>query len=273
MVVIKLFMEELVVMLPVIILIVFALSFVLFLVRYFYRSPYSVVQTIVAWINLCLTRILWRVEVRGQLPEKGSKGGVIVCNHGGSVDPFFIQLVAQRIIHWFVAREYFKFPIVGTFLRISESIPTNRAGIDTASTKAAIRMAREGDWIGMLPEGRINRTDALLLPGRPGAAMIALKARVPVVPCYLEGVPYDGTFWGCLFMAGQVKLKIGEPLDLQDYYDRHREHEVLGELTLLFLRRIAELAGQPDFEPRLAGRRWSPITEREDAQTACGSTP
>ena len=85
MVVIKLFMEELVVMLPVIILIVFALSFVAFLVHYFYRSPYSVVQTIVAWINLCLTRILWRVEVRGQLPEKGSKGGVrcIAVGHTG----------------------------------------------------------------------------------------------------------------------------------------------------------------------------------------------
>ena len=145
-------------------------------------------QTIVAWINLCLTRILWRVEVNGQLPEKTDRGGVIICNHRGSVDPFFIQLMAHRIVHWFVAREYFKLPVVGTFLRISESIPTKRGGIDTASTKAAIRMARDGEWIGMLPEGRINATDTLLLPGRPGAAMIALKARVPVVPCYLEGI-------------------------------------------------------------------------------------
>jgi 1-acyl-sn-glycerol-3-phosphate acyltransferase len=265
-------MEGLLAIFPLIILIAFALSLVLFLVHYFYRSPYSVPQTIIAWINLCLTRILWRVEIEGRLPEKSDRGGVIVCNHRASVDPFFIQLVAQRIVHWFVAREYFKFPLVGTFLRISESIPTNRAGVDTASTKAAIRMAREGDWIGMLMEGRINRTRAFMLPGRPGAALVALKARVPVVPCYLKGVPYDGTFWGCLFIPGQVKLVIGEAIDLQPYYGRERDHAVLGELTLLFLRRIAELGGRPDFQPQLAGRRWSPITEREDAEAACEST-
>ena len=266
-------MEGSLVILPVFILAAFAFCFLFFLIRCFQRSPYNVRQTIIAWVNLCLTRILWRVEVHGQLPEKGERGGVIVCNHRGSVDPFFIQLVAHRIIHWFVAREFFTIPVVGAFLRITESIPANRAGIDTASTKAAIRMAREGEWIGMLPEGRINETDALLLPGRPGAALIALKARVPGIPCYLEGIEYDGTFWCCLFTPGRVKLTIGEPIELDAYFGREREQVVLGELTLMFLKRIAELAGHPDFEPRLAGRRWSPITEREDAQVACESMP
>ena len=227
----------------------------------FHRSPYSVVQTLVSWVNVCFTRILWRVEVKGQIPARATVGGILVCNHRASIDPVFIQLVAHRIIHWFVAREYFKLPLVGGFLRISESIPTNRAGIDTASTKTAIRLAREGHWIGMLPEGRINKTDAFLLPGRPGAALIALKAEVPVVPCYLEGVPYDGTFWGCLFMPGRVRLVIGEPIDLSPYYGREREHEVLREVTLLFLHRIAELGGRPDFQPEIAGRRWLPNSE------------
>ena len=266
-------MEGSLVILPVIILTAFALCLLLFLIRCFQRSPYNVRQTMIAWFNLCLTRILWRVEVHGQMPEMSGRGGVIVCNHRGSVDPFFMQLVAQRIVHWFVAREYFTIPIVGAFLRTTESIPANRAGIDTASTKAAIRMARQGEWIGMLPEGRINRTETLLLPGRPGAAMVALKSRVPVVPCYLEGIKYDGTFWGCLFTPARVKLTIGEPIELDAYFGRDREQAVLGELTLLFLKRIAELAGRPDFEPRLAGRRWSPITEREDAQVACESMP
>ena len=72
-------MEGSVVILPTIILIAFATCFLIFLIRYFRRSPYGVIQTIVAWINLCLTRILWRVEVQGQLPEKNNRGGVIVC--------------------------------------------------------------------------------------------------------------------------------------------------------------------------------------------------
>jgi len=222
------------------------------------RSPYSPVQAMVAFVNVLLTRVLWRVKIRGQLPSRDDQGGVIICNHRGSVDPFFVQLGAAGIVHWFVAKEYFRVPVIGTFLRISKSIPTNRAGIDTASTKSAIRYARKGHWIGMLPEGHINETPELLLPGRPGAAMIALKARVPVVPCYLEGVPYDGTFWGCLFMPAKVKLVIGQPMDLTPYYGKEKDRQVLRDLTIIFLKRIAALAGYPDYEPQLAGRKWHP---------------
>jgi 1-acyl-sn-glycerol-3-phosphate acyltransferase len=202
--------------------------------------------------------VLWRVEITGQIPENRATGAVIVCNHRSSVDPFFIQLVTGRVCHWFVAKEYFEFPVVGWFLRKSESIPTNRAGIDTASTKSAIRYAHTGDLVGMLPEGRINATRKLLLPGRPGAALVALKARVPIIPCYLEGAPYDGTFWGCLFMPARVRLTIGEPIDISGYYDSNTANGVLGDLTKLFMKRIATLAGDSEFEPELAGRRWKP---------------
>ena len=59
---------------------------------------------------------------------------------------------------------------------------------------------------------------------------------------------------------------IGEPIDHAPYYGKERDHQILGELTLLFLKRIAELGGRPDFQPELAGRRWSPITEKQDAE-------
>jgi 1-acyl-sn-glycerol-3-phosphate acyltransferase len=249
-----------------VVLVCFAGGLLFWIVRSIRSGPYNVMQTIIVFINILLTRVLWRVQVQGQIPEVGKKGGILICNHRSSVDPFFIQLVAVRTVHWFVAREYFKVPVVGGFLRTSESISTNRAGIDTASTKTAIRFARLGHWIGMLPEGRINRTDQLLLPGRSGAAMIALKAQVPVIPCYLKGVPYDGTFWGCLFMPARVQLVIGEPIDLSPYYDRAKDRQVLGDLTRMFLQRIAELAGEPDFEPQLAGRRWLLADDDQQAE-------
>ena len=61
----------------VLILVFFGAGFVIFLTRYFLRSPYNIRQTVVAWINLCLTRILWRVEDVGQLPERNGDGGVL----------------------------------------------------------------------------------------------------------------------------------------------------------------------------------------------------
>ncbi len=81
-----------------------------------------------------------------------------------------------------VAKEFCVHPAMSWFFNTMQAIPVNRRGVDTAATKLAIRYASQGDLVGLFPEGRINDTGALLLPGRPGAALIALKARVPVVP-------------------------------------------------------------------------------------------
>jgi 1-acyl-sn-glycerol-3-phosphate acyltransferase len=113
----------------------------------------------------------------------------------------------------------------------------------------------------MFPEGRINMTDELLLPGRPGAAMIALQAGVPLLPCYIQGSPYDKTPWSPFFIRTKVKVVFGRPIATESYLDRVDDRELHGELTLQAMKEIACLAGQPDFEPCLAGKRWKPTNE------------
>jgi 1-acyl-sn-glycerol-3-phosphate acyltransferase len=110
----------------------------------------------------------------------------------------------------------------------------------------------------MFPEGRINTTDEFMLPGRPGAAMVALRARVPIIPCYIEGAPYGKGALSPFLMPAIVRLTVGEPIDLSPYYDRDRDDGVLEEVTRLLMRRIAQLAGRNDFEPKIAGRKWLP---------------
>jgi 1-acyl-sn-glycerol-3-phosphate acyltransferase len=227
------------------------------------RSPFTLAQTAVYLLLYLFVRILWRAEIIGRVAIPPGRGAVVICNHRGPLDSFSIALTANRVVHWMVAREYCVHPAIGWFLRICGAIPVRRAGIDTAATKLAIRHAQEGKLVGLFPEGRINDTDQLLLPGRPGVAMIALKARVPVVPCYIEGSPYDGTVWGCLFMPAKIRLKVGPPLDLSEFYDRDDSREVLEELTKRFLVEIAKLAGCSDFQPALAGRFYKPGLDNE----------
>lgn len=211
------------------------------------------------WLSdLLVTRILWRAEVSGPLPVDEHEGAVIVCNHISGIDPMVIQLCTDRVVHWMVAREYYNMPLASYAFRSVTSIPVNRGGVDTAATKMAIRLAQEGGLVGLFPEGRVNATAELLLPGRPGAALIALKARVKVIPCFVEGLPYDGTALGSFFMAGKARVTVGEPIDLSPYFDREGEKSVLEDLTKRFLVEIAKLAGVDDFEPKLAGRHWKP---------------
>jgi 1-acyl-sn-glycerol-3-phosphate acyltransferase len=214
-------------------------------------------QYFLYWFNFALSRLLWRAEISGPLPIAPKQGAVIICNHTSSVDTCLIQLAAgPRVVHWMVAKEYFSMPVFGYLLRLVRCNPVGRAGVDTAATKLAIRQARSGELVGMFPEGRINTSGNLLLPGRPGAAMVALKARVPVIPCYVSGLPYGGTVTSSLTMPAHAKLVVGEPIDLSPYYDRQKEDGVLQELTKRFLGEIARLAGREDFTPELAGRRW-----------------
>jgi 1-acyl-sn-glycerol-3-phosphate acyltransferase len=192
------------------------------------------------------------------------QGAVIVSNHRAGVDPLFIAMTTPRPVRWMVAREYCELWTVGWGFRILQAIPTNRAGIDTASTRMAIRLAEQGELVGMFPEGRINKTETLLIPGRPGAALVALKARVPVVPCYVSGSPIRESPFSSFLMRARVRVIVGEPIDLSPWYDRDDDRTAHEELTLLFMKEIARLAGRDDFEPQLAGKRWKPGSELEN---------
>jgi 1-acyl-sn-glycerol-3-phosphate acyltransferase len=222
------------------------------------RTRYTWAQSPFYVLHVFYTRFVWRARISRPLPVKPGEGAVVVCNHASSIDPSFIQMGTDKVVHWMVASEYSLSPRMAWMFRIVESIPVSRGGIDTAATKMAIRYAKNGEVVGMFPEGRINTTDALLLPGRPGAALVALKARVPVIPCYVSGAPYDGTEFGCFRMRAQVYLKVGDPLDLSEFYGRESDKEVLIEVTRRFMSAIARLSGSTDYVPEVAGRRWSP---------------
>jgi 1-acyl-sn-glycerol-3-phosphate acyltransferase len=126
----------------------------------------------------------------------------------------------------------------------------------------------------MFPEGRINLEPEklLLIPGRSGAAFVAIKARVPVIPMYVSGSPYDGTALGSFFMPAHARVIVGDPIDISAYYGQD-EKEVLGELTKRFLIEIAKLAGREDFQPELAGRRWKLGAEEENGEPQKQKTP
>lgn len=244
----------------------------LFLWGLYFRltTRYTWPQVVLAMINWFYVRLIWRTTIVGRIPEMGDKGLVIVCNHVSGVDPMFIQVAMKRVVHWMVAREYTDRNSIGWFFRIVEAIPVNRRGVDTAATKMAIRLCQEGEPVGMFPEGRINKTDDLLLPGRPGAALVALRAGVPVVPCFVRGAPYDGNEFRSFRTFARTHLTIGHPMDLSEEIaayedgDATDDKDILNALTLRFLREIAALAGEPDYEPQLAGRKWLPDSNQDE---------
>jgi 1-acyl-sn-glycerol-3-phosphate acyltransferase len=158
-----------------------------------------------------------------------------------------------------VAQVYSEKTLLGWMLKVAETIPVRREGGDVSPLKKAIRLAASGELVGILPEGRINTTDKFMRKVRPGAVLVALKARVPILPCYVEGAPYHEKLWMPLFTSAHVRLVVGEPTDLSTYYGREREPGLVERLTADCVKQIARLAGRDDFEPEVAGRDWMAI--------------
>ena len=222
------------------------------------RTHYTFPQAALYFINVLITSFMWRVKVNRPLPLEPGQAAVIVSNHISGIDPLIIQRTTDRCVHWMVAKEYVNHWAMAWAFRILRVIPVNRGGIDTAATKQAIRLLQNGDPVGMFPEGRINTkaNESLLLPGRAGAAWVALRARVPVIPCYVEGAPYNGTALGSMHMRARARVVVGDPIDISEYYDQADNREVQEALTLRFMKEIAKLAGHEEFEPKVAGRQW-----------------
>lgn len=225
----------------------------------------SPTQRLLWGLAYLLVKFRWRTRWEGTLSLAEGQGAIIVSNHRSSVDPFFIQTASGRKIHWMVAREYCEHPVFRWFLATCEVIPVGRGGIDTAATKAALRIVAAGGIVGMFPEGRINMTPELMLPGRPGAAHIARRAGVPLVPCYIEGSPYRRVSWSPLLLTARVVVRFGRPIaaaeEGESPAERGDESGTVEVLMLRCLRSIAALAGRPDFKPQLAGRHWKPTAE------------
>ncbi len=222
-----------------------------------FRSRYSLRQWCFYYFNQFLVRVVWRAKVPKHWPFAEGQGGVVICNHLSSVDPCVIQVAARkRLVHWLVAQIYSPETLIGRMMALFETIPVRREGNDVSPLKGAIRMAQAGHLVGFFPEGSINTTDDLMQPIRPGAIVVALRAKVPVLPCYIEGTPYHKTLWRPVFMRARVRLRVGDPIDLSPYHGQHKDSELIARLTVDCVREIAKLAGQNDFEPQIAGRGW-----------------
>lgn len=241
-------------------------------------SDYNFWESALYLPTYLLGRLLWRVHFTNQAPPELRGGALLVANHRSSVDPFFVQLAAKRRVHWMVAREYCEHPVFGVVLRWAQAIPTNRSGMDTAATKAAIRLTKSGRLVGMFPEGRLNHTLAPMVSIRSGAAMVAECAEVPIVPLYIAGSPYRREVWSPLIMPAHVAITFGTPIfpsttsespatgefdpaASETGHSPSKSDESEGELTsaealiLQWGQQVVTLSGHPDFRVELASKR------------------
>ncbi len=124
-----------------------------------------------------------KIVGRENVPDEGC---LIVSNHVSYMDPTTVGWAIGREIYYLGRKSLFKPGFWGWFLPICNVLPIDREGHDISGLRRIIGMLKAGHSVLLFPEGT-RSPDNQLQPGQPGAALIAVKAGVPILPARVFG--------------------------------------------------------------------------------------
>jgi 1-acyl-sn-glycerol-3-phosphate acyltransferase len=161
----------------------------------------------------------FRVQGEAHIPTEGA--AVLACNHVSFVDAVLLMAASPRPIRFVMDHRIFKVPVLGWLFKLAKAIPIAPRSEDPAAYEAAFREAaqvlREGDLLGIFPEGGITR-DGSLQPFKGGIMKILAQAQadglqdVHVIPMALTNL------WGSYF--SRIELRNDEPTAMVKIFRR-----------------------------------------------------
>ena len=181
-------------------------------------------EYIVRLVMLLVTRVVYRLKVRGDehLPTEGA--AILVCNHVSFVDAVILGVCSPRPMVFLMDHRIFKTPGIGWFFRAVKAIPIAPQKEDPEAYEQAFERARQvlrdGDLLCLFPEGAITK-DGRMQPFKAGIMKILASDPVPVIPAALHNL------WGSTFsridgaamarplrrgLFNRIGLVVGEPI-------------------------------------------------------------
>ncbi len=156
----------------------------------FSRAPARVIVGTVA--GICKVLYRYSVDGRERLYKLAEKGGVVVIsNHTSYLDVVFMYL-AIRPRYWprFVARDslFEANPALAWIFAHIGAFPIKRDTADRTAVKRAARMLKNGEIVGIMPEGSRRNKGSAQPRVHGGAALIARMGKAPILPMAVHNV-------------------------------------------------------------------------------------
>lgn len=178
-----------------------------------------------------LFSLVYRIEIEGKehLPEQGK--AIVSPNHFSLIDPIIIGAFLPRKVNFMAKEELFSNRLFALILNKLGVFPVKRGGADIGAIRTALRILNNGDIFCIFPEGTRSKAGEIL-KAKPGSAMIAIRARSPIIPVAIVG-DYK--------LFSKVKIIIDKPVYLSDYYDKKVSTDEYRRLSQDVLNTIREL--------------------------------
>ena len=230
------------------------------------RSEKTAVWRFLAGIVIPILNILGRYEIVGssRIPKTGAF--ILAANHVTNFDPLVSAYVlwrADRVPRFLAKASLFKVPVLGWALRATGQIPVERAGGQRASDPiaAASRFVDDGFALIIYPEGTLTRDpDEWPMRGKFGAVRLALEHDIEIIPMGIWGAQQILPRYSkrlSLFPRKDVRVLIGEPINLAAWKDAPRSSATYAAATNTVMQSITALVSKLRDEPA-PEVRWDP---------------
>ncbi|MBI3162657.1 MAG: 1-acyl-sn-glycerol-3-phosphate acyltransferase [Chloroflexi bacterium] len=138
------------------------------------------------WLTYFLIRIYTRITCRINAPDLQSfplRGPLIaIANHTGQIEvpTLFAYLQPRPLTGWAKSEAWDNLFLRWVF-NTWGAIPIRRGDADMHALKLALKVLEDGNIFGLAPEGTRNKTGKLKR-AMPGAALLALHSKAPIIP-------------------------------------------------------------------------------------------
>src|SRR5256885_2244953 len=203
---------------PLIILSTIVLGTISLIDSFFDRTGNSQHAIARVWARTLLAASLIRVRVEGADKLDPNGAYVFVSNHQSLMDiPAMLAALPQQF-RFFAKKGLYQIPFVGTHLKRAGHLP-----VDRSSARASLKSMTEGARIIqkrrisvlLFPEG--GRAPEGLREFKEGAAYIAIKAGVPVVPIAIVGMREKLPMGSIHLRSGRVGVRVGHPISREEW--------------------------------------------------------
>lgn len=182
------------------------------------RSAFKVQTFPRAWGRILCRLAGVRVRVEGLERIDPAQTYIFAGNHASQYDIFSFQGYFPHDFRWIAKKELFRIPVFGTAMERIGYIPIDRSHGRQAlkSLDAAAERIAAGNSVLIFPEGT-RSADGQLQEFKAGAVLLAIKAKVPIVPIAFCGSHRILPKGRLLPIGGEIVIRIGEPMATTQY--------------------------------------------------------
>ena len=183
----------------------------------FSRAPAHVIVGVVS--GICKVLYRYRVVGREKLPPLADSSGVVaISNHTSYLDVVFMYLgMFPRYWPRFMARDsLFEHEPLGWIFAHIGAFPIKRDSADRTAVKRAAKMLKNGEVVGIMPEGTRRGKGSAALHVHGGAALIARMGKAPILPMAVLNVDKVKRK-GERLRFPKITVVFGNPVLLEDF--------------------------------------------------------